>query len=587
MIARTGHAPLAERLAAVFSRAQDRVPSHASDTVLGLEDRPGAVQALALALQQVAIQSIYFVLPGMVAVAFGAGPLEATNFLCLSLLAIAVSAVLQALTRGPVGSGYPIPGIPSVVMLAPMLLAAQLGASMAELSVMVVLVGVATVLLAPAVRRMSALLPTEVMGVVVFLIGASMLPGVMGMLHLDAARPWAALPQMAVAFGCFAVMVIMGVLRWRLAPYAVLLGALGGTLAAVLLGMASPRAGELLAAAPWFALPRPALSGEVAFKGTLVASFLLCTLAAVASLIGTLVAFQRAVDGGWTRPDPGPLRRGLLAHGIAAICAGAVGAMPAAASSASVGVSIATRTFARTIALVGAGLLFLLAFSPKVVALFILVPEPVQAAMLLYVAGFMMAQGCEMLVLRTLDTRRTVVAGVGLSAGLSALAAPAFFAAAVPALAAPLALGGVAAFVANLVTLPLVRREQRFEVPLGAGMSDLLEDRAVQIGGAWGLRPDTVRRMQHALFELGDLLAGRGLASMTVQAVQREERVRVSIAFAGPPLPRPARRARIEDIEAGGDALEAAALWLALRETSEHGTRTVAEGQELWMEFQD
>jgi NCS2 family nucleobase:cation symporter-2 len=180
-----------------------------------------------------------------------------------------------------------------------------------------------------------------------------------------------------------------------------------------------------------------------------------------------------------------------------------------------------------------------------------------------------------------------VVAGLGLSLGLAALAAPAFFAAAVPALASPLALGGIAAFLANLVTLPLVKREDRFVIPLRGASSDVIEDRTVAIGGAWGLRPETVRRIHHALMEFGDLLAGRGLREMTVGAEQVEDRVRVVVTFAGAPLPRPNRRPRATDLEAGGDALEAAALWLTVREATQHGTRATGEGQELWMEFDD
>ncbi len=575
------------RMAAAFGRSGDRVPGHVPDVVLGLEDRPPPAQTLALALQQIAIQSIYFLLPGMVATAFGAGPLEATNFLCLSLISVAVATALQVLTRGPVGSGYPVPSIPSIVMLAPMLLAAQLGASLAEASTMVVMVGIVTVVVAPAVRRLSALLPTEVMGVIVFLIGASVLPSVLAMAGADAERPAESLPRMLVMFGCFFVMVVVGVLRWRFARYAVLAGTLAGVAGALAAGMATPGAAELLEAAPWFALPRPGAHGGIAFDPTLVVSFLLCTVAAIAALLGSLVAFQRAVDGDWTRPDPGPLRRGLLAHGVAVAAAGLMGGMPAAVSSASVGLAIATRTFARTIALAGAGILFLLAFSPKLVALFVLVPAPVQAAMLLYVACFMMAQGSEMIVIRKLDARRTVVAGLGLSAGLSALVAPGFFAAAMPALAAPLAVGGLVAFLANLVTLPLVKRVETFPVRLDGRVGDLLDDRTAQMGGAWGLRPDTVRKMHHALMELCDLLIGRGLGEAVITATQLEERVRIAVAFTGPPLPKPKRRPRAEDIEAGGDALEMTALWLALRETSEHGMRATTSGQELWMDFQD
>ncbi len=571
----------------MLGREGDRTPTHAPETVLGLDQHAPLPQTIALAMQHIAIQSIYFVLPGVVAVAFGATPIEATNYLCLSLIALAFSAVLQALRRGPVGSGYPIPCIPSIIMFAPLMLAAQMGAGLGAAAAMMALVGVATIALVPFIRALSRLMPTEVTGVVVFLIGASVLPTVMQLLALDASAPAAALPQLGVAFACFGVMVMVGVPRWRFARYTVLIGALGGAVLALALGMAAPRAAALLAQAPWFAIPRPIPWGSVTFEPTLLTSFLLCTVAAVASVLGTLVAFQRAHDGGWTRPDPGPLRRGLLAHGISAVFAGLAGGMAPAVSSASVGATIATRTFARSIAIAGAGILFVLAFSPKLAAVFVLVPAPVQAAMLLYVAGFMMAQGCEMLVLRTLDARRTVVAGLGLSAGLSALAAPAFFAAALPALAAPLAIGTVVAFVVNLVTLPLVRRDAGFDVALRGDLGTELEDRVSAIGGAWALRPDTVRRVHHALMELGDLLAARGVVSMTVSATQQEERVRIAVSFQGAPLPKPARRPLLADIEAGGDAMEPTALWLALRETSQHGTRSLGESQELWMLFQD
>jgi hypothetical protein len=310
-------------------------------------------------------------------------------------------------------------------------------------------------------------------------------------------------------------------------------------------------------------------------------------VAGLASVVGTTVAFQRATDGGWTRPDPGPIRRGVLAHGLALVLGGLSGGMGGSAAGSCVGLSIATRTFARRIVLVGAAMLFLLAFCPKAVALFVLVPAPVQAAMLLYVAGFMMAQGCEMIVMRTLDTRRTVVAGMGLTSGLAVLASPGFFVATMPALAAPLAMGAIVSFVANLVTLPLVRRVQRFEVALGAGASDLLQDHAFAIGGAWGLRPDTVRKLHHALTELGDLLAGRGSTRMAVVATQQEDAVELAVSFRGAPLPAPARRPRAADIEAGGDAMEAVSLWLALREATRHAMRRTPGGQELRIVFHD
>jgi hypothetical protein len=66
---------LAARLRALLGREGDRTPTHAPETVLGLDHHAPLPQTLALALQHVAIQSIYFVLPGVVAVAFGASPI--------------------------------------------------------------------------------------------------------------------------------------------------------------------------------------------------------------------------------------------------------------------------------------------------------------------------------------------------------------------------------------------------------------------------------------------------------------------------------------------------------------------------------
>lgn len=580
-------ASLPARLAALLERRGDRVPAHVPDVLLGLDDRAGPVRTVALAFQQIALQSIYFVLPGMVAVAFGAGPLAATNYLCLSLIGLALYAVLQALRRGPVGSGYAVPSTPSAVLFAPLMIAGAYGATMAQAAALTMVTGIATMLVAPLLRGLSLLLPTEVTGAVVFLVGASLLPSVMAILHFNATDLGITAAEVAVTAACFIVMVVAAVLRWSLASYAVLIGAVVGTAAALALGMAPEGAHDLLAAAPWFARPMPPAMPDFTFDRALLAPFLLCVVAGLASVVGTTVAFQRATDGGWTRPDPGPIRRSVLAHGLAITLTGLAGGMGNSASSSCVGLSIATRTFARSIVLTGAAILFLLAFCPKAVALFVLVPAPVQAAMLLYVAGFMMAQGCEMIVMRTLDTRRTVVAGMGLTSGLAVLASPGFFAATMPALAAPLAMGAMVSFIANLVTLPLVRREQRFEASLGPGAADLLQDRTFAIGGAWGLRPDTVRKLHHALTELGDLLAGRGIASMAVTATQLEEAVELTITFTGPPLPEPARRPRAADIEAGGDAMDAVSVWLALREAARHSLRRTTTGQEIRILFHD
>jgi xanthine/uracil permease len=97
-------------------------------------------QAAALAAQQIAIQSIYLILPGVVGAQFGLVPIDLVNFLQLSVAAIAMAALLQVVVRGPVGSGYPVPAIPSPVFVAVYLLAAP-GANLVVMGTMAVVAG--------------------------------------------------------------------------------------------------------------------------------------------------------------------------------------------------------------------------------------------------------------------------------------------------------------------------------------------------------------------------------------------------------------------------------------------------------------
>jgi hypothetical protein len=177
---------LGGRLLVLPGRRGDRVPAHVPDVLLGLDDRPAPARLLALAFQQIALQSTCFVLPAMVAVAFGADSLAATTYLCLSLIGLALYAVLQSLKHRPVGSGYAVPGTPSVVLIAPLLIAAAHGATMAQAAALTIISGVAMMLVAPLMRGLSLLLPTEVTGAVVFLVGASLLPSVPHVADIEA-----------------------------------------------------------------------------------------------------------------------------------------------------------------------------------------------------------------------------------------------------------------------------------------------------------------------------------------------------------------------------------------------------------------
>lgn len=569
-----------------FDRALDRRASRPPHILYSVEEVPPAAEIVPLAAQNLALQSIYFLLPGIVATANGETGLAATNFLCLTLVGLGLAALLQAAKRGPVGSGYPIAFIPSPVFLASYLLAAQV-AGPAIAAGMTILAGFGGLLLALLLRRLNDLIPTEVAGVVVFLIGISLLPRLLAILMSPTPSKQAPGQAMLIALGAFVLMMLIALSRTRLSPFGVLLGGAAGTLAAVLLGHAPAGLPEALADAPWFGLPMPALPSFGWVQLDLLPAFLLALVASTASGIGDMLAFQRAADGNWTRPDDAPIRRGVLANGLALVVSGLIGGMAPATSSACVGLAIATGVLARRVAIASAVALLALACMPKLVALFVFVPEPVKAAMLAYVSCFMMAAGCQLIATRMLDARRTFVVGLGLAVGIAQLVTPALFAALPRGLANPVTSGALLAFLLNVMTRPLTLRSMRFTVATGPRMPQQVIDHCTEMGGAWGTRRETAEGVGHCLLELGEILAARDLPCFSVHARYLEGSLALRVAWPGGMLPPPSARPNVEDLDGPQAAQEAFALWLATRHASRFQQRPVAEGTEALLEFAD
>lgn len=564
-------------------READRKPQRPPEVVYGLDDRVPFPAAAGLAFQHLAVQAIFLVLPAAIAVGYGMGPREATNFLCLSLLAVALFAALQGLRRGAIGAGYQLPAIPSPVFVGIYLLCAGAGLTLERTGALLVVAGVIAMAATLVIRRPQALVPTELAGLVVMLLGVSLVPVMLDELRLRGAVAGAGqVTDIAITLVAFLVMVGVALSRTRLAPYGVLVGAIPAWgVVALLPGDSGVMA--ILAANPWLAWPAPVLPRFDGLPVALLLGFVFALVPAKAVLLGNLLALQRASDAQWRKPDGGPLRRGLLANALTLVASGLFGGMAPSASAACAGLSIANRTLAPAIAMIGAAMLAALAFSPKLVALFVAMPGPVKAAMVLYATCFIIATGCQLITARMLDVRRSLVVGLGLVTGLSVVIAPRLFAEHLPALASPLTFGAMTGFLLYVVTAPFMTRQASFTLRLDASLPRLAEDEALRLGGAWGARRSTMEKVEHFLIEMGEVLAGRGLSSLQVQARHAEGEVSIAVRFAGPPLPAPAIAPNAAALEGETDEQEAFTLWLATREAS----RLERRAQEWRAVFED
>lgn len=556
-------------LEAFLGRSRDRRIIRPPGLAFTLDDKPPLLLTIGLALQHVAVQSTYIVLPVIIGGLMTRDIGDQTDFISLSLLAAAIWQVLQVLTSGPIGSGYPLPGTSSGANISAYALVAILGGGFAAAGAEVTIAGLVLILLTFVMHRVRVFLPNEVAGVVVILIGVALLmlsARRVGLVGTDAPPDPAAF---LTVFVCLAVMAVTALSRTRAAPFAVLIGALAGIGIALALGQTVPGGTTGLSGLPWFALPMPWRPHFETIAPAPMAAFLISVVALKATALGGLVMVQRATDSSWTLPDSRPIRRGLIANGLAVILAGLIGGSCPGPAVAAAGLSVATGTLARRIVWAGAAVLVVLALCPKIVALFVLTPYPVQAAMLFYVCGFVMAQGCQLVSARLLDTRRMMIVAFGLSAGVMAAIAPHAFETWLPAIASPVSLGGLAAFLMNLVTLPLVRRRAQTVVPLDAGAEPAVAEWFGRLGGLWAMKAQTERAGHAALSEFIQILMQRGVADITLAAQRGEDRVEIQIGWPGPPMPMPSKRPSIDDLLGDSEAVEGFSVWMATRQA--HG----------------
>jgi xanthine permease XanP len=573
--------------ASYLGRSADRRMDRPAGLAYWLNDVPSVPVCLGLALQHLAIQAIYFVLPVTVASAVTTDPAAITRFLCLSILANAVLQGLQALTRGPIGAGYPVPATHSTACLGAYMLTAQAGGGFNAIAAMVCLMGVGAFVLTFAMHRLRVLLPNEVVGVVVILIGVALTGVAAGQLGLQPGGAPRDEASVVIVLATVGVMMAVGLTKSRAAPFAVLIGALAGAGLSFVLKEGDPNAAAIIAQRQWLALPQPWLPDFSQVSTEPMLAYLSALIAMQATAAGSLVVMQRGADAGWTRPDPVPLRRGLLANALSVVVAGLIGGAAPGSGSAAVGLSIATGALARRIVWFGVGLLLTVAFCPKLIALFVLTPVPVKAAMLLYVSGFLMAQGCQLITARLLDTRRMMIVATGLTGGILVAIAPEPFLAHVPFVASPPSFGALIAFLVNFVTLPLVARRAGRSLRLDVSAGRAARDWFAEMAANWGLKQTTAVAAERALVELTELLIARAVPSVDLRSWRFEDRVALDLTWAGAPFPPPATSPSPEDLLGSVDDQERFVVWLATRGANRFIQRDTPRGNEARLIFDD
>lgn len=428
-------------------------PTDAGNPLIhGLEDRPPAVAAAMAAFQQVLAMAVGTVTPPLLlAGSLGFKPEETGRLVSVALLASALGTFLQVRRRGILGSGLLSVTGTSFSFVGPLQEAFKLGGFALMTTAGLVAAPIQAVL-APFLPHLRRVLSPVVTGVVVLLIGLSLIPTAMFSVGARLGTH-----PVSVSAGVAALVISVSVAcqvagpRW-LRLGAILAGILAGCVACMALGaVKSPDTAGL----PWIRFPQ-ALPWGFDLRLRSLVPFLFIYVVSLLEAMGDMTATARLsgvpTHGAdfWNR-----LRGGVLADSLTSVASGLFGGLPNTTYAQNNSVIQVTGVASRRVGYWMAGFLAVAGLFPVVSAWITVLPGPVLGGLALMLFGMVAAAGLRLVAASGLDARSMIVVGVSLGVGLGLAAAPevtASFPGVLRSLfESPISGGGVTAILLGLV----------------------------------------------------------------------------------------------------------------------------------------
>ena len=520
--------------------------------IYGLTEAPPPLVTAGNAVQHVGLIAINLVYPLLIFRLAEVPVTGVANLIAIGLIVLGVGTFLQAGRFGPIGTGFLCPAAFTAAYLSPSLLAVKTG-GLSLLFGMTLFAGAVEGLFSRLLNRMRPFFPTEISGLVIVMIGISAGMAGLRLLLGDKADPVSSAEWLVagVTLGSMVALNVWG--RGIIRMLCALEGLVIGYVAAAFLGLFSSGEFENVDRVSWIALPVPHLGGW-SFELTLVAPFVIASLAAAMKAVGTIAVCQRMNDADWVRPDMRSAARGVLTDGVTTMIAGAVGGTGTTTSTPSVGLASATGVASRYVAYAIGGLFIVLGLTPKIATVLAVMPRAVMVAALLFTIFFIVVNGLQVITSRLLDTRRTLVIGVAIIAGVAievfpviAAGAPPNFA---PLIGSSFVFSTLIALLLNLLFRIGVKQTASLKVE-GAPIESAKLDQFLDGHGAtWGARRDVIDRAKFNLAQslevILDSCEPQGAVDITASFDEFNLDLRVS--YGGPPIELPMRRPTNEEI---------------------------------------
>ena len=561
-------------------------------------DKPPLPILLILALQQMSFLGVYLVISPLFSRNLGLDQEQSLQLISATLLASGLGVVVQAARIFGIGSGYFCP-VQATSSTFSGLLLVKTNSGLGAVFGMVAVMGLAQMVFALLFQRLRSVFTVQIAGLAVLLIGLGL--GYYGIKLVLEDEVGISLRQQGLL--CVLTLgTMIGFNVWssgHLRLFSAFLGLLTGFIASTFLDIISGNDWAVFHKAPLFYVPRLMNIGWSLDRHSILPAIFTGLFLALHGF-GALAAAQRFNDTDWKRPDLQLIKQGILAEGITNIINSFMNGLPLTSSGGAVSLAASTGCTSRYLAYWLAGLMGIIAFMPKAIVLWQLLPLSVMGAALIFLASFTALSGLQVMSSRLLDNRKTLALGIGLILGISYEPMTLLFRDNSLDILKAFFSSGVSLGIVSAVLLSMVFQiknhtcEQRNFDALHSSLDDVILFLEQQ-GKSWGARPEVVLRAEYATWQAFEILTDHGLINtynedsdtIQLQTLFNEYSFTVILSYKGSLLNIMTHRPSHEEMLNDKDAVIQMAGYLLYRLADKVITRHNGERCELRLIFND
>jgi NCS2 family nucleobase:cation symporter-2 len=421
-------------LEAVLPEDGEGVGSSAATTAIaategsgdGIDDFEGVPRLMAFGLQHVLVMYAGTVaVPLILGSALRLSPSQVIGLISADLFTCGLATLLQTIGWWKFGARLPLIQGCSFICVPPMILiAGQYG--IPTMYGAVICSGAFLIVAGPLYSRMLRFFPPVVIGTVITVIGLSLLPVAGGWLGGgdSGSADFGSFGHLGL--GALTIALIVGIQRFgrgMVANLSVLLGLLGGTGVAALMGQTSF---TQVLVTPWLGMARPLMFGWPHFALLPAAVMSVAMLVVMTETTGNCLAIGEIAG---RKIGPATLSAAFRADGLSTMLGGLMNSFPYNAYAQNTGLLTLSKVKSRFAVAAGGGMLVVLGFLPKLAAVIAAVPRPVLGGASIVMFGMTAMAGIEELArVRYQGTNNGVVVAVSLGLGVLPIATPGLFA---------------------------------------------------------------------------------------------------------------------------------------------------------------